>query len=78
MFTQKDYHMDREAKTWRPLRLNKSGEVERTDVSEPIVETLTAMLVIGCPNWDLISKCVKHKKSAICQIMNDLYFLMIR
>ena len=41
MFTQKDYHMDREAKTWRPLRLNKSGEVERTDVNEPIVETLT-------------------------------------
>jgi len=41
-FNLEDYNMDREAKTWRPLRLNKSGEVERTDVSEPIVETLTA------------------------------------
>jgi len=41
-FSLEDYNMDREAKTWRPLRLNKSGEVERTDVSEPIVETLTA------------------------------------
>ena len=40
-FNLEDYNMDREAKTWRPLRLNKSGEVERTDVSEPIVETLT-------------------------------------
>ena len=40
-FKLADYNMDREAKTWRPLRLNEEGEVERTNLSEPIKTTLT-------------------------------------
>ena len=34
-FKLEDHNMDREAKTWRPLRLNEaSGEIERTDISD--------------------------------------------
>lgn len=37
--SKKDFHIenhnvDREAKTWRPMRMNNAGEMERTDVSE--------------------------------------------
>lgn len=38
-FKLEDHNVDREARTWRPLRVNKSGEVERTDVSESLDES---------------------------------------
>ena len=38
-FKLADYNMDREAKTWRPLRVNEDGEVERTDISESFTKS---------------------------------------
>ena len=35
-FQLEEHNLDREAKTWRPLKMDEEGNVERTDVSDPV------------------------------------------
>lgn len=38
-FQLEEHNLDREAKTWRPLRMDSEGNVERTDVSDSLDES---------------------------------------